>query len=127
MATQDNTANAAKDGYLLENVSSAFTFAGESAGEVIQMYTVKKGEKVVDASVYTAALGSGVQLTLGDGDDADGFVPATTANTAGLFRMSGAYGAGKEYSADDTVDLTTSGGAATGAVTVNLTIKRTFD
>ncbi len=127
MATQDNTANAAKDGYLLENVSSAFTFAGEGAGEVIQMYTVQKGEKVVDASIYTAALGSGVQLTLGDGDDADGFVPATTANTAGLFRMSGAYGAGKEYSENHTFYLTTSGGTESGAVTVNLTIKRTFD
>jgi len=34
---------------------------------------------------------------------------------------------GKEYSAEDTVDITTSGGAATGAVTVSLLIKRTFD
>ncbi|MDC1214263.1 hypothetical protein N8000_07330 [Rhodospirillales bacterium] len=127
MATQNNTTNAVKDGYTVENVSSTFTFSGESAGEVIQMYTAKKGEKVLDASVYTAALGSGVQLEIGDGDDPNGYVTATTANTAGLFRMNGALGAGKEYSADDTVDITTSGGAATGAVTLNLSIKRTFD
>ena len=126
MATQNNTTNAVKDGYLVENVSSTFTFSGESAGEVIQMYTVQKGEKVLDATIYTAALGSGVQLELGDGDDPNGYVTATTANTAGVFRMNGALGAGKEYTADDTVDITTSGGSATGAVTLNLAIKRTF-
>ena len=124
MATQNNTTNAVKDGYLVENVSSTFTFSGESAGEVIQMYTVQKGEKVLDATIYTAALGSGVQLELGD--DPNGYVTATTANTAGVFRMNGALGAGKEYTADDTVDITTSGGSATGAVTLNLAIKRTF-
>jgi len=127
MATQNNTTNAVKDGYLIENVTSSFTFAGEGAGEVVQMYTVKNGEKVVDAHIYTAALGAGVQLVLGDGADADGYVTVTTANTAGVYRMGGAYGAGKEYSAEDTVDITTSGGAATGAVTVSLLIKRTFD
>jgi hypothetical protein len=41
--------------------------------------------------------------------------------------MNGAYGAGKEYTASDTIDVTTAGGAATGLVTLNLTIQRTFD
>jgi len=127
MATQDKTANASKTGYVVEHVSSAFTFAGESAGEVIQMYTVQKGEKIIDASIYIAALGSSVTTIVGDGDDPNGFVTATTANTAGLYRMAGAYGAGKEYSASDTIDVTTAGGAATGLVTLNLTIQRTFD
>ena len=127
MATQNNTTNAVKDGYVVENVCSTFTLSGEGAGEVAQMYTVKKGEKVLDASIYTAALGSGAQLELGDGTDPNGLVTATTANTAGLFRMNGVFGAGKEYTADDTVDITTSGGAATGEVTINLAIKRTFD
>lgn len=126
MATQNNTENAVKDGYFVEEVSSTFTFSGEGAGEVVEMYTIKKGEKVVDARIYTATLGSSVQLVLGDSDDADGFVTATTANTAGVYRMNGAFGAGKEYTANNTVDVTTSGGAATGAVTVVLLIKRTF-
>ena len=127
MATQDNTSNASKTGYLVEHVSSAFTFAGESAGEVAQMYTVKKGEKIVDGHIYIAALGSSVTTIVGDGTDPNGFVTATTANTAGVYRMNGAYGAGKEYTADDTIDVTTAGGAATGAVTLSLVIQRTFD
>jgi hypothetical protein len=76
MATQNNTTAASKTGYTVEHVSSAFTFAGESAGEVIQMYTVQKGEKILDASIFIAALGSSVTTIVGDGTDDNGFVTA---------------------------------------------------
>lgn len=124
MATQDQTANT-ESGYKAEVLVKTFTFAGESAGEVIQLFDVDKGVRVVDAYIATAALGASVTLQLGDGTDTDGFVTATTANTAGVFRLNGAYRA-KEYSAADTIDLVTAGGAATGAVTVVVTIVRTY-
>ncbi len=125
MATQDLTANVDGIGYKTETLTNTVTFAGESAGEVVQLFDVGNGVKVVDAYVATAALGASVTLILGDGTDPDGFVTATTANTAGVYRLNGAYRA-KVYSANDTIDLTTAGGAATGAVTVVLTVVRTY-
>jgi len=94
------------------------TFAGEAAGEVVQAFKVASGTTVVDAYIMTVALGAGATLILGDGDDDNRYVTATTANTAGVYRLNNTAAGPYTYTADDTIDVTTAGGAATGAIVV---------
>ena len=125
MATQNKTSTSVKDHYSLETFTQTFTFAGEAAGEVIQMIDVRAGDVVVDAYVLQAALGAGATLSVGNGTDPDGYITATTANTAGLFRMNGVL-VNSKYTVADTIDIVTAGGASTGAVTLVVTVKRTY-
>lgn len=92
---------------------------------------VKAGQMVLGGGVVilTAFNGSGAALTVGDGDDADGYIDTTdidvtTARTAAtpavkLFEdSSNPYANGKLYVADDTVDFAFTQGttATTGAL-----------
>ena len=127
MATQDNTSNASNTAGLgIEVFTSSFTFAGETAGEVVQMFTVEPGMKVVDVRLYQAALGASATLIVGDGTDPNGYITSTTANTAAVDRLNGAYGAGKTYSAQDTIDITTETAAVTGQVDLTVFVQRTY-
>jgi len=60
------------------------------------------------AAKVTTVEGDAVNFTLGDGTDADGWLTATSANTAATTINVGAYVTtnGKLYSAADTIDIT---------------------
>lgn len=95
------------------------------AQETLAIANVKAGTLVVFVMCITeTAWSTSVTLDIGDGDDADGFlatakVAPTTAVTTGILKSSlrataEAYGVGKYYAADDTIDAVV--GGATPAV-----------
>ena len=103
--------------------------ANLAASDVIQAITVKAGEMVcsVSAKIITAC-SAAMTATIGDGDDADGYVSSVSLNgtagtvtfTPGALIQSGstpfAITQGKVYSADDTIDLVLGGTAANDGV-----------
>lgn len=89
------------------------TFQPAAVGdtETKAIFNVAAGVAVIGAyyQVMTAsAASSAVTMTLGDGDDVDGYIAAIDPETATLGAGAGAYLAadgGKLYAADDTVDV----------------------
>jgi len=85
----------------------------------ITIARLPKGAKVYDVVIHHDALGSGVTLAVGDSADADRYITATAAATAGKILMSedGAIdGVAYEQTAETDVLITTGGGTATGTI-----------
>ena len=90
-----------------------------ASGSDISIARLPKGAKVYDVVIHHDALGSGVTLAVGDSADADRYITATAAASAGKVIMSedGAIG-GVAYEQTDETDvlITTGGAAATGTI-----------
>lgn len=99
---------------------ATYEFAGEAAGSIIQLVKVAPNVTVLDGYIIYDDLGT-LTVDVGDGDDADRYIDgADVGAAAGLSRF--ALGAGglvfpRKYTAEDTVDLLTITGAATGTLT----------
>jgi hypothetical protein len=92
-----------------------------ASGSDISVARLPKGATVYDVVIHHDALGSGVTLAVGDSSDADRYIAATAAATAGKVIMSedGAIdGFAYEQTAETDVLITTGGGAATGTIKV---------
>jgi len=90
-----------------------------ASGSDITIARLPKGAKVYDVVIHHDALGSGVTLAVGDSADADRYITATAAATAGKILMSedGAIdGVAYEQTAETDVLITTGGGTATGTI-----------
>lgn len=92
-----------------------------ASGSDISVARLPKGAKVYDIVIHHDALGSGVTLAVGDSADADRYITATAAATAGKVVMSedGAIdGFAYEQTAETDVLITTGGGTASGTIKV---------
>jgi len=92
-----------------------------ASGSDISVARLPKGAVVYDVIIHHDALGSGVTLAVGDSADADRYIAATAAATAGKVIMSedGAIdGFGYEQTAETDVLITTGGGTASGTIKV---------
>ena len=92
-----------------------------ASGSDISVARLPKGATVYDVVIHHDALGSGVTLAVGDSADADRYITATAAATAGKVVMSedGAIdGFAYEQTAETDVLITTGGAAATGTIKV---------
>jgi len=92
-----------------------------ASGSDISVARLPKGAVVYDIVIHHDALGSGVTLAVGDSSDADRYITATAAATAGKVVMSedGAIdGFAYENTAETDVLITTGGGTATGTIKV---------
>ena len=90
-----------------------------ASGSDISVAKLPKGAKVYDVVIHHDALGSGVTLAVGDSSDADRYITATAAATAGKVVMSedGAIdGVAYEQTAETDILITTGGGPATGTI-----------
>jgi len=90
-----------------------------ASGSDISVAKLPKGAKVYDVVIHHDALGSGVTLAVGDSSDADRYITATAAATAGKVVMSedGAIGGvAYEQTAETDILITTGGGTATGKI-----------
>ena len=90
-----------------------------ASGSDISVARLPKGAKVYDVVIHHDALGSGVTLAVGDSSDADRYITATAAATAGKVVMSedGAIGGvAYEQTAETDILITTGGGTATGTI-----------
>ena len=94
--------------------------------DVIEMIPVYEGETVYDLFLIASDLDTGValEMSVGDGDDADLYLAADNVGQAGgVVRIAPTDVAAwpKVYSADDTIDITVTtaaGTAAAGTVTL---------
>lgn len=88
----------------------------DAAADIIEMIPVYAGEMLVDLTFESTDLDTGAALLMdvGDGGDDDRFIVAdNVGQSGGLVRL--AQNAGHVYSADDTIDVTISTAAGTGA------------
>lgn len=86
------------------------TGAGTAAGDIIQMVKVPNGARVLDVFLAADDLDTDgsptITLSVGDGDDDDRYIVASTIGQAsGVARLSSAVGADKVYTAEDTIDV----------------------
>ena len=120
--SQSNRNDPGAVGGRVRSLTDVFTFAGEAAGEVINI-----GKDLVDGAIihgvelYTAALGAGVTIDVGDSDTADRYHAAidctgVTVNKD-LAQAAIQYVIGTN-AGDNTIILTSGVGAATGEVKV---------
>lgn len=109
----------------IEILQKTFQPAAVATDETKALFPIKKGERVLWASAQKltlAAAATDTTITLGDGDDPDGFIAAidTEDGAVGdLINGAGAYLAtsgGKLYTADDTIDAVYDNGTTVGAV-----------
>ena len=92
-----------------------------ASGSDISVARLPQGATVYDIVIHHDALGSGVTLAVGDSADADRYITATAAATAGKVVMSedGAIdGFAYDQTAETDVLITTGGAAATGTIKV---------
>ena len=81
--------------------------AAPNAADVYQMVDVFAGETVHDVKIKSSDLDGGTALVfgVGDGDDTDLYIAASTSGQGGTADEQDADVAPKTYSADDTIDI----------------------
>ena len=81
--------------------------AAPNAADVYQMVDVFAGETVHDVKIKSSDLDGGTALVfgVGDGDDTDLYIAASTCGQGGTADEQDADVAPKTYSADDTIDI----------------------
>ena len=90
-----------------------------AAGSDITVARLPEGANVYEIIIHHDALGSSVTLAVGDSGDADRYITATAAASAGKLVLSedGAIGGfGYENTTQTDVTITTAGAAATGTI-----------
>ena len=100
-------------------------------GTIIEMCKyLPKGARVLEIALTTDALGSSVELIVGDYEDDNRYITATGCNTANQVTRMNAID-GRQYKADETtpgatstdrqIIITTSGAAASGTIKIEVT------
>ena len=95
----------------------SYESSSTASGSTITFARMPKGATIWEVKVMADALGASVTIAVGDGDDADRFITATTMNTANLVTNTNAIdGVGYNYSAQTDLVATTGGATATGTI-----------
>ena len=124
------------DGMIGVRETTWVTSAAWVLNDVVQMVKVFDGERVLDVQVLmeTDADTNGspaIVIAVGDGDDADRYISASTIGQAGGFVRLGqgidtaaeAASMRHTYTADDTIDLKVTTAPATGVAAVTVTMR----
>jgi hypothetical protein len=115
----------------LRTMMDTYEASGIAAGSIIEMgMKIPKGARVVEVKLMTDALGSGVELEVGDYEDPNRYITATGCNSANQVTRLNAID-GDQYKIDETTEgdtstdryiiVTTSGGEATGTIKIEVT------
>jgi len=91
-----------------------YTINAKASGTVINVAKMPKGAHFLTALIIHEALGASVTLAYGDSGDADRYLAATSAASAGNIECRKIDGAGYKFTSDTTLFLTT-GGATTAS------------
>ena len=106
----------------IRSLTDDFTFAGESAGEIINIGKDLQAGAIIHAvRIVNVALGGSVTLDVGDSDDPNRYVSAYDANGSvfsDTILIGGFLYVIGTNSGDDTIIVTTAGGASTGQIKV---------
>lgn len=134
-----STVRAAKGSFggNLIGVTSTFTLtAALTSGQVIQMIPVPKGARVysptsiiMSATDIDTGATPAITLHLGDGDDTDRYITASTiGQTSGIVAASLTTAAfNKQYTADDTIDVLVAAAPSTGATIGTITVQAMYE
>jgi len=130
--TSDNVLAPGTLGGRVRVMQDNFTFAGEAAGEIIELFEdLKAGATILDIIIHNADLGTGTLLDIGDSDTPERYIDGYDADAnltnriatdaaSGLFQVAGNQYVIGTNSGDAKIIMTTSVAAATGLVTVSL-------
>jgi len=102
----------------LRVVSATYTASSTASGTVINLLRLPKGTVIHALAVDVAALGASTTLKVGDGDDDDRYIAATSTASATTLRT-GIGGRGYVIgtnTGDDLLTATVGGAAATGKI-----------
>ena len=91
-----------------------YTINAKASGTIINVAKLPKGATFLTALIVHDGLGSGVTLAYGDSGDADRYLAAASAASAGSIECRALTGAGHSVTADTILYLTT-GGATTAS------------
>lgn len=95
----------------------SYEASSTASGSTITFARMPKGATIWEVKVMADALGASVTVAVGDGDDADRFITATTMNTANLVTNTNAIdGVGYNYTAQTDLVATTGGATANGTI-----------
>lgn len=110
-------ADAADGGGVIKCVTDEIELSSLAADSVKPLGRKIQGKiRIVDATLYHDALGTGVTLKLGDEDDDDAIIPATAAATAGKIDL--VIGQVFAELTGNQLQITTGGATASGTVKV---------
>lgn len=119
MATIDNTLDFHNQSRVV--LTQTYAAAALPASDVVKMIEVKKGFRVTKVTVTFDDLGTGTTIDVGDSADPDRYVDgADTASEAGSASWAPADSRGYLYTADDVIQITNLGAAATGDIRVDV-------
>ena len=95
----------------------SFEASSTAAADTITFARMPKGATIWEVKVMADALGSSVQLKVGDASNDARFISLTTMNTANLVTNTNVIaGVGYNYTAETDLIATVSGAAATGTI-----------
>lgn len=92
--------------------------AALASGSDITLAGMKAGDVIYNIVVHHDALGGSSTLKVGDTNDDDRFIVATSTASAGKLELGAIGGFGYEYTAADDIVLTTGGASITGTIKV---------
>ena len=115
----------------LRTIMDSYEASSSAAGTIIEMGEyLPKGARVLEVALTTDALGSSVTLIVGDYEDDNRYITATTCNTANQVTRMNAID-GRQYEVDETTEgatstdrqiiITTAGAAASGTIKLEVT------
>lgn len=125
--TGANDVSAGKLGGRKKVMIDDYTFAASASGTIVMVGDkLPKGSTILAVSLYTAALGSGVTLKVGDSLSADRYIGAASATSATILTIPVAQVAGFCYTLtqEDQIQITTGGASATGAIKIAIEYTR---
>lgn len=99
-----------------------------SVGDVIQMCRVPMGATMTFVTFGCSASAGAITVNVGDGNDTSAYAAAVVLSTTALLTSSTFRGAGRSYSAEDTIDIVvTALSAVPGTVDLYLRVNYTND
>lgn len=102
------------------SVVATYIATGQAAGSVIQMVKVPLGATVLDVTLFNVALGAGTTVSVGAVGVPAYWISAQSTAAAAITRTNVVTAFPRKPTTEETIDLTTAGGAITGQVTISV-------
>ena len=122
--TSDNILSPGTIGGRVRTMTDDFTFAGEGAGEIIEIFRdLRAGAIVLGIRLKNAALAGSVTVRIGDSNDDDRYmtdIAVSSAADTNDINIAGLHYKIGTNSGDETIQILTAASAATGEIKVTL-------
>ncbi|WP_282609467.1 hypothetical protein [Pelagibius sp. Alg239-R121] len=103
------------------------TTGSESSGDRIRVGTLRNGQRFLGGRLVFGAMGTGRTLKLGDSEDDDRYLAATSVSAAGSATVAAAAGFGHKPPEDRELFLTVGGGTLAGGQAIKIRVSIVSD